>query len=84
MTPIAITMMVIAILTVWGGLAVALECADQRAYVLGDRGRLVQLLENLLSSAEKFAHSPDTVHIAIRQEEGAAEDLLQARHLAGA
>ena len=62
------------------GLAVALECADQRAYVLGDRARLVQLLENLLSSAEKFAHSPDTVHIAIRQEEGAvAVDISGSR-----
>jgi len=28
------------------------------------------LLENLLASVEKYAHSPDTVRIAIRQEDG--------------
>jgi signal transduction histidine kinase/CheY-like chemotaxis protein len=50
------------------GLAVTLDCADRRAYVLGDRARLVQLFENLLSHADKYVHPPDIVRIAIRQE----------------
>jgi signal transduction histidine kinase/ActR/RegA family two-component response regulator len=51
------------------GLALRLLPTDRRAYVLGERARLIQLFENIFSNLEKIIQAPATVRVSVGIEE---------------
>ncbi|MDB5839339.1 MAG: hypothetical protein JWQ23_1291 [Herminiimonas sp.] len=70
-SPVAIEDVVASVVQAWAprmkekGLAVTLASSSRRTYVLGDRARLVQLFEHILSNAEKFGREGGAVAVRV-------------------